>query len=424
MKKKEIPKILEEEYNSLKPILKKCFVELKRIIVNQLSKVQDPKLVRIRLTDGRIKSLVSLWRKAKKKKWKTKAVLKEIKDIVGFRIVCENIEDIYRVKELLISSPRIKEIPESEEDRIKTPTPSGYRDFKFCIEYETYNPKYNNVICEIQIRTLLQNSWAILNHKDIYKEGDDLPEYLKKSSYRLSQLLSIADQIAQDIRDYISRKRKPLKRKGKLVSENTLRILFKEVFGVLPPDYLVRFVKNKCNELRIKDIKPLEEALLSEKNQKQLKKAYEKSTGWDITNELIFEILPFIVAYGIEIASDAVSKRGKQEWFEIDQIYKREITSELPNTYRDFLEYLEPHTKDDHEDFPDRIYRLAEVLKAIEECSICGTPTVDEEIFSENAQEYYKKEDLEGKIANAILNSGVEINKDGLCTYHDYHKDD
>jgi len=176
--------------------------------------------------------------------------------------------------------------------------------------------------------------------------------------------------------------------------------------------------------LRIKDIKPLEEALLSEKNKKQIIKAYEKSTGWDITNELIFEILPFIVAYGIEIASDAVSKRGKQEWFEIDQIYKREITSELPNTYKEFLEYLEPHTKYDHEDFPDRIYRLAEVFNAKKECLLCGAPIVDEEIFSENAQEHYGVEDLEGKIESAILDSGVDVDEGGLCSYHAYHKDD
>ena len=424
MKKTNIPQMLEEEYKSLKPILNKSLAELKRIIIKQIGKVQNPKLVRIRLTEGRVKSLTSLWKKAQKKEWKVQAILEEIKDLVGFRIVCANIEDVHRIKELLLSNPRIKEIPSSEEDRITTPTSSGYRDFKFYIEYETSDSKHSTVICEIQIRTVLQDSWAILTHKDIYKEGDDLPESLKKFSYRLSQLLDVSDQIAQDIRDQVSEKREPSKRTGRLVNEDTLRILFKKAFGKLPPDYLVRLVKDKCDELRITHIKPFEEALLSEKNKKQLKKAYEKSTGWNIPNELIFEIAPLIVACGIRIATDAVSKRGKQEWFEIDQIYRREITSELPNTFKEFLEYLVPHTKDDDEDFPDRIYRLAEVFNAMKECFLCGASIVDEEIFSENAQEHYGVEDLEGKIESAILNSGVDVDEGGLCSYHAYHKDD
>jgi len=424
MKKTKIPQMLEGEYKSLEPILRKCLAELKRIIIAQLRKAQNPEFVRIKLTEARVKSLASLWKKAQKREWKLQEILKEIKDLVGFRIVCANIEDVHRIKELLLSNPRIKEIPGSEEDRITTPTSSGYRDFKFYVEYETGDFRYSTVMCEIQIRTVLQDSWAILTHKDIYKEGDELPESLKRLSYRLSQLLDVADLIAQDIREQVSEKREPSKRTGRLVNEDTLRILFKKAFRELPPDYLVRLVKDKCDELSITHIKPLEEVLLSEKNKKQLQKAYARGTRWNIPNELIFEASPLIATYGIKIAMDAVYKSGKQEWSEIDQIYRREIMSELPDTFEEFLEYLEPHTKDDLEDFPDRIYRLAEVFTAVNECSLCGAPIVDEEIFAENAQEHYGVEDLEGKIESAILNSAADVGEGGFCSYHAYHKDD
>jgi len=424
MKKTKFPQMLEKEYKSLEPILHRCLAELKRIIIAQLTKVQNPKLVRIRLTEARVKSLASLWEKAQKRGWQVHDILKEVRDIVGFRIVCANTEDVYRIKELLLSNPRVNEIAGSEEDRITTPTSSGYRDFKFYVEYQTGNPKYSTVICEIQIRTVLQDSWAVLTHKDIYKEGDGLPESLKKLSCRLSQLLDIADQIAQDIRDQVSEKREPSKRAGTLVSDDTLRVLFKKAFRELPPDYLVRLVRDKCDQLNITHIKALEEAVLSEKNKKELKKAYEKNTRWNIPNELIFEAAPLIIVYGIRIAADMVGKHAKQEWFEIGQIYRREIASELPDTFDEFLEYLEPHTKDDLEDFPDRIYRLAEVFEATRECKLCGAPIVDEEIFAENAQEHYGVEDLEGKIEGAILNSGADVGEGGLCSYHAYHKDD
>ena len=410
----KVPKALQKEYKSLKPILRKCLAELKHIIIRQLRKIENPGLVRIRLTEARVKSLISLWRKAQKKNWKVKAILKEVRDLVGFRIVCSNLEDIHRIKELLLSNPRIKEIPDSVENRTAIPTESGYRDFKFCILYDTGDTKYGDMICEVQIRTALQDSWAILSHKDIYKEDDNLPEPIKKLSYRLSDLLHVADQIAQDIRDQVSQKREPVKRGGRIVTEDTLRILFKRLFGELPPDYLVRLVKDKCDELGITHLKPLEDAIVSDKNGRRLKKAYEKVTGWDIPNEVIFEASPLIVTFGIKIATDAINKRGKQELEEIDQTYRREIESELPTTFREFLKYLE----DDLEDFPDRIYRLAVVFNAVKECDICGTSIVDKEIFSENAQEYYKKEDLKGRIVSAVFHSGVDTGEGGLCPYH------
>lgn len=68
----KIPKKLETEYNSLEPVLRKCRDDLKRIITTQLKKVSDPRLVRVRLSEARVKKLHSLWRKAKVKNGKFK----------------------------------------------------------------------------------------------------------------------------------------------------------------------------------------------------------------------------------------------------------------------------------------------------------------------------------------------------------------
>lgn len=311
------------------------------------------------------------------------------------RIVCANIEDIRRIKELLLSNSRLNELPQSEENRIESPTPSGYRDFKFYVSYETSNTEYPSIPCEIQIRTMLQDSWATLAHKDIYKEGADLPDSLKKLSFRLSGLLHIADQIAQDIRDEVSKEREPLKSGGKAITEDTLSLAYKKAFKKLPPDYIIRSVKNKCEELGIINVQSIENALLSNKVKNQLTNAYRKATGWDIYEDIIFQASPLIATCGIKIAIDAVTKHGTQEWEDADRIYRSELESELPTSFDDFLEYLEPHTKDDYCDFPDRIYRLAEALNATKECSLCGAPIVivDEKIFFQNAQEHYEIED-------------------------------
>jgi hypothetical protein len=141
----------------------------------------------------------------------------------------------------------------------------------------------------------------------------------------------------------------------------------------------------------------------------------------DIT---IFMVSPLIATCGIKIATDAVTKLGTQEWEDADRIYRSELKSELPASFDDFLEYLEPHTKDDYCDFPDRIYRLAEALNATKECSLCGAPIVDEEIFSQNAQEHYEVEDTTGQIESLVLGSGVDVGEGSLCSYHAFHKDD
>jgi len=417
MAKGQIPQDIQKEYKTLEPTLHKVLAELRRIIVSQLAKVQDPGLVRVRLTEARVKSLGSLWKKARKNNWKQKSILKKAKDLIGFRIVCGNLSDIHRIKQLLISHPRINEIHGSEEDRTETSTPSGYRDFKFYVTYKIREPNYE-ATSEIQIRTGLQDSWAILTHKDIYKEGDYLRQPLKKLTYRLSELLHVSDEIAQDIRDQVSQRRKPPKRLGKLITENALRLLFKKHFGELPPDYIVRHVKNKCDELDVTHVKSLEDVFASAKHIERLKKTYKGVTGWDIYDELVFEISPLVAAFGMKVALGAMIKLARNEREEVDQIYRREIESELPKKYEDFLEYLEPHTKDDFSDFPERIYRLAEIFDALGHCSICGAPIVDEGVFAENAEEHYGKINVADQIETVVFNSGADLGVGSLCSYH------
>lgn len=60
-------KKFEDEYKAIYPILNKALAELKRLIKAQLRKINDPCLVRIRLTEARVKSIKSLLSKATKK---------------------------------------------------------------------------------------------------------------------------------------------------------------------------------------------------------------------------------------------------------------------------------------------------------------------------------------------------------------------
>jgi len=58
---------------------------------------------------------------------------------------------------------------------------------------------------ELQVRTLLQDSWGDLTHEDTYKPGAPLPALVTTISRRLADLLATVDDLAQDLREELDR---------------------------------------------------------------------------------------------------------------------------------------------------------------------------------------------------------------------------
>jgi hypothetical protein len=56
------------------------------------------------------------------------------------------------------------------------------------------------VTCEIQLRTLLQDSWGELTHEDTYKPGSKVPALVTTLARRMADLLATLDEIAEDLR--------------------------------------------------------------------------------------------------------------------------------------------------------------------------------------------------------------------------------
>jgi ppGpp synthetase/RelA/SpoT-type nucleotidyltranferase len=52
--------------------------------------------------------------------------------------------------------------------------------------------KFKNIRIELQIRTVIQDAWSILDHKIKYKNS--IPQNLKRRINRLSALFEIADE--------------------------------------------------------------------------------------------------------------------------------------------------------------------------------------------------------------------------------------
>ena len=132
----------------------------------------------IERVEGRVKKISSILDKCQKKDISIDDITTKIEDIAGIRIICQFVEDIERVVELLHkrSDIRVKQ----EKDYVKEPKDSGYRSYHMIVWYtvETMDgPK--EIMVEIQIRTMAMNFWATVEHSLQYKYKMHIPKEIE-----------------------------------------------------------------------------------------------------------------------------------------------------------------------------------------------------------------------------------------------------
>jgi putative GTP pyrophosphokinase len=110
-------------------------------------------------------------------------------DVVGVRIVCQFIEDIYALKQTLFRIENIEVV--KIKDYIKTPKPNGYRSLHIILGLPIQNfDVTNKVYIEVQLRTIAMDFWASLEHELKYKKN--IPD----TNLMFSELKRCADEIA------------------------------------------------------------------------------------------------------------------------------------------------------------------------------------------------------------------------------------
>ena len=196
---------LKDIYDRRSPALERAGRQLRSILAEVVAAIEDRTLVRAEVRGVRIKGFSSIERKATAKEWRAEDALLECSDLIGGRVVCNNIEDVYRFAELL--KERLPGMPGEFEiqDHIKEPNKGGYRALhvNFWLDIGTNPFAPDRVPCEVQIRSCLQDAWAELSHDDIYKQPD-LPADLRARAKDLAETLAAADRIASDIRERVT----------------------------------------------------------------------------------------------------------------------------------------------------------------------------------------------------------------------------
>ena len=146
----------------------------------------------IERVEGRVKKISSILDKCQKKDISINDVTTKIEDIAGIRIICQFVEDIERVVELLHKRSDIQ--VKQEKDYVKEPKESGYRSYHMIVWYtvETMDgPK--RIMVEIQIRTVAMDFWASLEHKINYKFEGNAPQHIKEELIECSEMIANLD---------------------------------------------------------------------------------------------------------------------------------------------------------------------------------------------------------------------------------------
>ena len=156
----------------------------------------------IEFVTGRVKEVSSLLEKANKFEIPLDRVGEEMEDIAGIRIMCQFVDDIDTVIELIRARRDMQIL--YEKDYVRNVKPSGYRSYHMIIKYTVYmaeGPK--PILAEFQIRTLAMNFWATIEHSLNYKYKQHIPEEIQRklksaadSAFNLDeQMLEIKDEI-------------------------------------------------------------------------------------------------------------------------------------------------------------------------------------------------------------------------------------
>ena len=136
------------------------------------------------------------------------SALCEVRDAIGFRVVCRFIDDIYK------NISRIKNLPGitvvKEKDYILDVKSNGYRSYHMIIEIPVFfSDRKEKMRVEVQIRTMAMDFWASLDHQMKYKKDLDDSGEISEELKECAEIIAQTDLKMQSIRQKIENRADP-----------------------------------------------------------------------------------------------------------------------------------------------------------------------------------------------------------------------
>lgn len=192
---------LEEYYGDALILLKQGEIYLKSLIETYPNDFEQEEVQSILYIKSRIKKPESMIKKLRKRGFAedSHTALVKTHDVIGIRVICSYVEDVYNIAKWLQQRDDIKII--KEKDYIAYPKTNGYRSLHLIIQFTTENLK--GITAEIQLRTIAIDFWAALEHQIKYKHNVPHEEIIRNELKRCADEIASVDLSMQTIRDIL-----------------------------------------------------------------------------------------------------------------------------------------------------------------------------------------------------------------------------
>ncbi|GAB6168106.1 GTP pyrophosphokinase family protein [Clostridium carnis] len=178
----------------------------------------------IEFVTGRVKEISSLLEKANKFEIPLDRLQYEIEDIAGIRIMCQFVDDIDKVVELIRARSDMQIL--YEKDYVTNVKASGYRSYHIIIKYPVNMAQgHKEILAEFQIRTLSMNFWATVEHSLNYKYKQQIPLEVKDKLKKAADAAFELDELMLDIKDEIKDAQKLFEIKSDIITSIMHNIL-------------------------------------------------------------------------------------------------------------------------------------------------------------------------------------------------------
>lgn len=148
----------------------------------------------------RMKSLDSAIKKLRDKNCEITVdnLIRRVYDMIGVRIVCSFLSDVYDIVDLIKGAKQF--IIKRENDYIDNPKESGYRSYHLIVLVPIHlEERIEYIEAEIQIRTVAMDCWASLDHKLRYKFPDRIPVEIRDGLLECSKDIDKLDLKMQSL---------------------------------------------------------------------------------------------------------------------------------------------------------------------------------------------------------------------------------
>ncbi|MBU0757377.1 MAG: hypothetical protein KKF44_04875 [Nanoarchaeota archaeon] len=164
--------------------------------------------LRIHSMKQRVKDYSSFLEKVERKRYEDP--LRQCTDLAGVRIICLFSSHIERLKKIIQNE--FKVIEESDKRSAKKFDQFGYLSLHMLVEIPKNRSQFiefndlGGLVCEIQIRTILQEAWAEIEHHLNYKAAkQEKNTALLRKIFSLAGMFEVADSTFEEINSGFSK---------------------------------------------------------------------------------------------------------------------------------------------------------------------------------------------------------------------------